>query len=428
MEITMYEFQSGYQGFLKAAICFCLPLTGFTQPAATVQSEIYYPTAGLDTAQWISMSYLDGNLTRQEIHNTSSASDAYVNFQKRISSDNGKTWSAFIPLAQVTLQLAEGGMVKYPGHYTYDPTLKILYQSVMRRHFPGKRLYDYSEHDYIDHCIISENGQEKELKYEDGPDFNKNDPFYSTYLRTNRAYMGQKVTVAQDGTAYYPMICYRQEHENGINQGGVVLMIRDRHTGVWSASNQIYISPNISSRGLLEPEVAILKNGNLLIVCRGSNAKDLSHTIFPDSLQARKWYSISTDSGKTLSSVKEFTYEDGTSFYSPSSIHSFMRSSKNGKLYWLANIVPEEPIGNSPRHPLFLVEIDEDLPAVRKDHHILVDDRRPNEPDGVQLSNFSLIENRETLDFEIYLTKIGQVPNHLWHGNVYKYSIKLTQP
>jgi hypothetical protein len=421
----MSKFQSNLPGLLHLILLVSLPVISFTQSAVSVRSELYYPTAGPDKAQWISVSYIDGNLTRQEIHNTSSASDAYVNFQKRISKDNGKTWSAFIPLSQVTQQLPEGGMVKYPGNYTYDPALKILYQSVMRRHFPGKELYDYSEHDYIDHCIISEDGQEIELKYEHGPDFDNNDPFDSSYLRTNRAYMGQKVTVAKDGTAYYPMICYRPEHEHGINQGGVVLMRRNPETGAWSASNQQYISPNISSRGLLEPEVAILATGSLLIVCRGSNAEGLEHTLYPDSLQGRKWYVLSTDGGETISPVKEFTYQDGSRFYSPSSIHTFKRSTKNGKLYWFANIVAKEPKGNSPRHPLCLVEIDESIPAVIKNSLALIDDRQSDEPDGIQLSNFSLIENRETLDFEIYLTKIGQVPDHLWHGDVSKYVVEV---
>jgi hypothetical protein len=205
-------------------------------------------------------------------------------------------------------------------------------------------------------------------------------------------------------------------------------MRKDPNTGIWSASNQQYISPNISSRGLLEPEVAILSNGNILVVCRGSNAKGLDHTIFPDSLQGRKWYVISTDQGKTISPVKEFTYDDGSRFYSPSSIHTFRRSSKNGKLYWFANIVPEEPIGNSPRYPLIMAEVDENIPAIKIKNQNLIDTRREGEPAGVQLSNFSVIENRETMDFEIYLTKIGQVPDHLWHGDVYKYTVILTSP
>ena len=39
----------------------------------------------------------------------------------------------------------------------------------------------------------------------------------------------------------------------------------------------------------------------------------------------------------------------------------------------------------------------------------------------MQLSNFSVIENRETLDIEIYLTRIGEHADHFWQGAVYRY-------
>jgi hypothetical protein len=387
--------------------------------------EPYLPAAGLDAAQWLSVSYIDDHLTRQEIHSTSSASDAYIGFQKRISHDNGKTWSDFTPIERVTQQLSGGGLVHYPGKYTYNPSLKILYQTSLRRLFPGRALYDYKDHQYIDHTMVLENNQEIEMTYESGPLFDPNHPFDSMYQITNRAYMGQQVVVDHDGTAYFPLICYPAGEDNMINQGGVVLMCRERSSGSWTPSNQRYISPNLSSRALLEPDVAILNNGNILVVCRGSNTKGQKHTIYPDSLQARKWFLTSTDGGQTLSPVSEFRYDDGSRFFSPSAIHGFIRSSKNGKLYWVVNITPNEPDGNSPRYPLYLAEIDETIPAVKKDHLILIDDRKENESERLQLSNFTMVENRETLDLEIYITKIGQLPDHFWQGAVFKYTITL---
>jgi len=387
--------------------------------------EPYYPAAGEDASQWINVSYIDRGLTRQETHFSNTASDAFVNFQKRISKDNGRTWGEFIPLERVTQQLPGGGFVTYPGKFTYDPKLEILYQLIMRRMFPGRELYDYKVLDYVDHTVVSENGKLVELKYEQGPDFRESIPFDSTYLRTNRAYIGQRITLDKDGTAYLPLVCFKKEHEIGINQGGVVLMKRDPSTGIWSASNQQYISPNLSSRGLLEPEVAILKNGNILIVCRGSNVKGQDHVLYPDSLEARKWYLLSEDGGKNLSPPKELKYDDGSRFFSPSSIHSFVRSSKNGKLYWVANIVDEEPNGNRPRYPLCLTEIDERSPAVKKKGMVIIDDKREGDDDLLQLSNFDLLEDRETKNIEVLITKIGQVPNHPYQGAVYKYTIEI---
>jgi len=54
---------------------------------------------------------------------------------------------------------------------------------------------------------------------------------------------------------------------------------------------------------------------------------------------------------------------------------------------------------------------------------VKIDDRKENEPEELQLSNFSILENRETLDIEIYITKIGQIPDHFWQGAVYRYLI-----
>ncbi len=392
----------------------------------TVRMEPYLPAAGEDAAQWMSVSYIDGHLTRQEILNTSSASDAYFDFRKRASHDNGRTWSDFIPLQRVTRQLPGGGLVTYPGKYTYDSNLKILYQTGMRRLFPGRELYDYQGHAYIDHSMILENGRETEMIYETGPSFDPENPFDSLYQITNRAYMGQQVVVDKDGKAFFPLVCYRSGPGNLVNQGGVVLMSRDPVSGQWSSSNQQYISPNLSSRGLLEPDVAILNNGHLLIVCRGSNVKGQEHTSHPDSLQSRKWFLLSSDGGKTLSPVSELRYDDGSRFYSPSSIHSFIRSSENGKLYWVANITETEPVGNSPRYPLYIAEIDESIPAVKKSSLVMIDDRRENETERLQLSNFSLIENRENRDIEIYITKIGSVPDHFWQGAVYKYILSVS--
>ena len=69
-----------------------------------------------------------------------------------------------------------------------------------------------------------------------------------------------------------------------------------------------------------------------------------------------------------------------------------------------------------------IAEIDEEKVAVRRDSLVCIDDRHDGEPDAVQLSNFSVVENRQTLDIEIYLTRIGEIPDHFWQGAVYQYT------
>ena len=375
----------------------------------------YLPAAGEDQAQWCGVSYLDGVLTRREVLSTSGASDAYFDWEERISHDNGKTWSARRVIEGVTAQLPGGGMVTYPFGDCYDTCLGTRYERFMRRTWPGLPIYTFHwgdrRHPFDDHCFVAENGgMPRLLRYEDGPDFDPEDPFAPAFRETNRAYCGVGMAFDADGTVYYPLVCQPQGH--GHTTGGVVLMRRDPTSGGWSASNQVYIAPERSSRGLLEPDVALLRNGTVLIVMRGSNT---------DVTAGRKWLTVSTDGGRTLEPVRELRYEDNSRFYSPSSIHRLVRSTRNGKLYWFANIVPEAPAGNGPRYPLCLAEIDDERVAVVRDSVLTVDDRGGDEPEALQLSNFSVLENRETLVIELFVTRLGEVPEHFWQGAVYKY-------
>ena len=187
---------------------------------------------------------------------------------------------------------------------------------------------------------------------------------------------------AADGTAYLPLVCYRQGREYGLTAGGIVLIRRDPASGEWTASTEQYIDPALSSRGLLEPDVALLRDGTLLIVARGSNT---------ETTPGYKWFALSTDGGRTLTPVEAFRYADSSPFYSPSSIHRMIRSSVNGRLYWVANIVAAPPAGNGPRYPLYIAEIDEDEMAVKKESLVVVDDRGEDEPDALQLSNFGVL-------------------------------------
>jgi hypothetical protein len=197
-----------------------------------------------------------------------------------------------------------------------------------------------------------------------------------------------------------------------MKDGGLVLMRNKAGTDEWVPSNTVYLPPEVSSRGVLEPDAAVLTDGRILVVVRGS---DTPRT------PGRKWMTWSDDGGRTLRPLEEFRYNDGSRFYSPSSIHRFIRSGRNGKLYWITNIVPEPPSGNRPRYPLQIAEIDEDSVSVKRNSLTAVDDREPGEPDIIQFSNFHVIENRETLNFEIYMTRLGEDPADPRKSGVYRY-------
>jgi hypothetical protein len=174
----------------------------------------------------------------------------------------------------------------------------------------------------------------------------------------------------------------------------------------------------------MEPEVAELKDGRLLVVWRGSNT-GWDGTVAKEP--GRKWFSLSSDGGRTLEPIGEWKYSDGSSFYSPSSIHRMIRHSVTGKLYWLGNICMTPPQGNSPRFPLVIAEVDEARAALKAETVTVIDDRHAQQGPDVQFSNFSLLENRETHQLELHLTTYGQEsdPKDWATADNYKYTLTI---
>jgi len=121
-------------------------------------------------------------------------------------------------------------------------------------------------------------------------------------------------------------------------------------------------------------------------------------------------HSLSADGGRSLSPPIEWKYDDGSSFYSPSSFHRFIRHRLTGKLYWLGNVCAAPPSGNSPRFPLVIAEVDESRAALRRNTVTAIDDRQPGQGD-IQFSNFPLAEDRVTQDLNLHVTTYGQEPN-----------------
>ena len=62
---------------------------------------------------------------------------------------------------------------------------------------------------------------------------------------------------------------------------------------------------------------------------------------------------------------------------------------------------------------------------MKKSTLTVIDDREPGDTEKVQFSNFSLLDNRETGDLEIYLSRLGEKPDNTFSANAYKYTIVL---
>lgn len=165
----------------------------------------------------------------------------------------------------------------------------------------------------------------------------------------------------------------------------------------WEMSNHVTL-PEYMSRDVDEPAVAELDNGNLMMLMRGGACAW-------QTMPSVKFYAISKDGGRTWGPAVPLTYPDGSFAYSPGSLANLFRSSKNGRMYLIANILPGPCRQCDPRYPLVIAEVDQKYYWVLPETVTVIDDRQPHHPKGVRFSNWQRIEDRETGNPIIYMTE-----------------------
>lgn len=188
----------------------------------------------------------------------------------------------------------------------------------------------------------------------------------------------------------------------------------------WTMGDLIHIDARLSSRGLCEPTVAQLKDSSLLMICRGSNA-GIRNT------PGRKWYALSHDQGFTWSEPQVLKCSDGSHFFSPASGSRLIRSCINNRLYWIGNIVKENPDGNWPRYPLQISQIDEKNIAVQTNSIRVIDDKRGSDSGYVELSNFKVYEDRETHEFVLTIARRQEKGKGNFTSPAYEYRINVLE-
>jgi hypothetical protein len=171
----------------------------------------------------------------------------------------------------------------------------------------------------------------------------------------------------------------------------------DDRSLAWTASERLRGDPEKTTRGLIEPTIAELDGGRILMVMRGSNDAR-------PELPGHRWISISEDGGTTWSEARPWTYETGERFYSPSSCSQLVPYS-DGRIFWIGNICEDNPRGNRPRYPIIIGEVDGDTGALRKESVSIIDDRTPEDSEDMTLSNFYVREDRETGELVLYLPR-----------------------
>jgi hypothetical protein len=402
-------------------------------PIALVKKEIYLEHKAPQVAPWVSLQYVGPQMQLREVQGIERESDVGEEIKARWSADNGLTWSDFVPV-QPSNKTNYNGVSVWEGECAgvYHDVSGLLVQLWLRQ-IELKGIY----HNFTYIRTSKDQGriwtEPKQLRYETGNTFDIAQPLKPGFLHRNEGYPGNNIFVRPNGTL---VLCLA--HANALSDpkndsrpwrlGSVCFSGKwdpAKRDYLWEPAARVEISQDISARGLMEPEVAELKDGRLLIVWRGSTTGWDGTTA---KLPGRKLFSLSTNGARTLSPPAEWKYDDGSSFYSPSSFHRMIRHQKTDKLYWLGNISSTPPSGNSPRYPLVIAEVNEQKAALNRSTVTAIDDRKLGQGD-IQFSNFPLIEDRMTHDLILYMTTFGQEqdPKHWATADNYRYTLVLRE-
>jgi hypothetical protein len=424
--------------------------------AITVRRELYAEAPDRDTAEGRSQRYTHGTGLRRVEHRSLQRESDWSNGDfERYSEDNGRSWGAWKDvhaLGNETKGDDEVGL--YYGNEAYNRRFGHFVSVGMRRIFFGGHTAAYeafwqrAEAAFVDHClmVVRKDGSEARsidlIKYEDGADFdpaNWRDPAYAAH---NFAYFGCGVDVQTSGDVVFPIAaavpaCCRilgidprelfpscpQIMHGLIVVRGTFDASRGRYD--LSFSRPVLIGDLRSSRGVDEPACAVLPSGRIIAVFRGSNVESKAwKTRIEPGTPSHKWFCWSDDGGKTFTDPVPWHFDDREICYSSATYHQFVRSEKTGRLYWIGNLTDHTASGNYPRHPLIIAEVN-DRGLLSKGSLATVDKRGEGDSDKLQLSNFTLLQDRETGTLELYLSKLGQREGHTWWADCWRYFIDL---
>lgn len=334
----------------------------------------------------------------------------------RFSPDNGRTWREEREVRH-TAQRAEGMFRRSVSCTLVEPGSGELLEFRIEGVFPDDKPLARLRGWCITYAISADGG--RSFRFEGpvvhrGAEFSPSHPLPGVWQGKNCAYIGDATCVPlalPDGTILVPIqVAPLGEDGHLYNPAGgytytEAAVLRGRWntqtppTLEWEMSSRVAAHPALSTRGMIEPTLARLADGRLLMVLRGSNEKKTG--VF-----AGRWVAFSSNEGRTWTEAKLWTYTDGTPFHSPSAC-SLLLAHSSGRLFWLGNLTPDNPDGNRPRYPLVIGEVDRASCLLRKETVTTIDDREPGESELLSLSNFYAREDRETREIVLHMSRQG---------------------
>ena len=380
---------------------------------ATVEKNVFIPSPEAGTAVTASSYYTtSGGMRLLSVHQLISRSDTVDIAYIRRSEDNGASWSE--PVAWPTkFENPRGvGRRHYRGGFVDSKTgryISIWTEGVLPNDGPLEGMRNWTLH-----YSVSEDGGRSDIVNEqiihegDGYDVVNHMPGISVgknYIMIGD--FGCRPLARPDGAILVPAQCgpaapdgeYRNPGGGYTFHDSAVLIGTWKEGGrlSWRLSGRVVGDVARSTRGFLEGTIAYLADGRLIMVMRGSNDKR-------PEMPSRRWRSISSDGGLTWSDAQPWTYDDGSLFYSPSSCSQLLEMS-DGRLLWIGNISQANCIGNAPRYPIALGEVDKATGLLKRKSLRVIDDRMPGDSYRLTLSNFFAREDRSTHDILLHMSR-----------------------
>ncbi|MBC8874600.1 MAG: exo-alpha-sialidase [Planctomycetes bacterium] len=328
------------------------------------------------------------------------------------SPDNGRTWQPMESGPDFDSNLPYGYR-RSPHSPWLDPVNGNILVLLNCMDAPGKAPHAHEPrwqwyYYYLRYRVSTDGGRTwlfDEPIVQQGEDYSPKHPIDGVYITKNCFFLGDSGSHpirTREGTVLVPMQMppLDPDGEGFHNPGGgwywldsMILIGRwtEGNRIVWDASEPIKGDGDRTARGLYEPTLAQMPDGNILCVMRGSNGGGSDRDY---AWPSHKWKCVSKDGGYTWSKPELWKYADGEPFFSPASMSELFTHS-NGRIYWIGNLSQGNCRANHPRWPLVIGQVDPKTYGLIRESVLVIDTKQPDEPD-VNLSHRHSHEDRET--------------------------------
>lgn len=350
---------------------------------------------------------------------------------RRVSDDNGRTWSIHGPAFSADVSKAEGTERTSPRHLL-DPgngLLVAFYSDWLIKTAEPQFISDTTDKSYRVHYEISRDegrtwepgrqvvhrgGGYDEIRWLPGITYGQNGAYAESGIPC----------VLEDGTIVLGLVIAPVDAAGKLIRpcGGYwyeVGFLRGRwNHGLtaleWEMGEPLRVTTGMSSVGCCEPDLLVLGRNRLFTTmrCQGNPAL---------GLYSSRVGSLSEDGGLTWMAPKLLAYDDGSPVRVPASYSGFLRSPRTGKAYWFANILDFPVYAQYPRYPLTMAEFDEERLCIVKSSVRVIQglpegapactNLRPasDEECGRQYTNFGCYLDRETDEFALIMPEMPKV-------------------